>query len=57
MDYSWIELFLESSVSDEFERLENNGGGDSKFDLVYESKSNVPLILISRSAEHSDLFV
>lgn len=44
-------------MNDEFERLENNGGGDSKFDLVYESKSNVPLILISRSAEHSDLFV
>lgn len=43
-------------MSDEFERLENNGGGDSKFDL-YESKSNVPLILIFRSAEHSDLFV
>lgn len=44
-------------MNGEFERLENNGGGDSKFDLVYESKSNVPLILISRSAEHLDLFV
>lgn len=46
-------------MNDEFERLENNGGGDSnsRIDLVYESKSNVPLILISRSAEHSDLSV